>query len=185
MKRECLTGKSLSPKEIDLWLEDYNDLFSDFDNRPYIQRGLSDDFLFELRRASEYKDKDGLKLNLFVPKRKRDSNEEKIIKQRLSDHFNRHWLLLEKQEHGIIRKGIVFAVVGFIVMIIVTTFLIRYQNSNLLLSSFIVFLEITGWFMLWEGLNEIIFHSKEIKPEQNFYRKMAFAKVNFLTATKC
>jgi len=182
---ECMTGKSLSPKEIDLWLDDYNDLFSDFDNRPYIQRGLSDDFLFELKRASQYKDKEGITLKLFLPKKKRNDKDERVIKQRLLDHFNRHWQLLEKEEHGIIRKGIAFAVVGFLVMIFVTTFLVKYEELHFVYNSLIVLLEITGWFMLWEGLYEIVFESKKIRDDQKFYRKMATAKINFITTTKC
>lgn len=185
-KKECLTGKSLSPKEIDLWLDNYNDLFSDFDHRHYLQRGLSDDFLFELKRASQYKDEKGLRINLFVPSKLRNKKDETIIQQRLSEHFKRHWQLLEKEEHGIIRKGIVFAVVGLVVMMMVTTFLVKYQQSSLLLSSFVVFLEITGWFLLWEGMYEILFKSKEIKPDQIFYKKMANSKIIFLTSnTKC
>ena len=38
-------------KEISFWLDSYDDLFSDFDPRPYAQKGFSEDFLDEAKRA--------------------------------------------------------------------------------------------------------------------------------------
>jgi hypothetical protein len=37
--------------EISIWLDSYNDIFSDFDSRPFSERTVSDDFLSEVRKG--------------------------------------------------------------------------------------------------------------------------------------
>lgn len=44
------TEKILEMSEISIWLDNYDDIFSDFDPRPYSQRSLSDDFLAEAKK---------------------------------------------------------------------------------------------------------------------------------------
>ncbi|NYT12918.1 MAG: hypothetical protein GKC01_00225, partial [Candidatus Methanofastidiosa archaeon] len=63
----------LREKNISLILDSYDDLFSDFDPRPYSVRGLSDDFLIECRRAVRgiKTESPVLELRLLVPKNKR------------------------------------------------------------------------------------------------------------------
>ena len=38
--------------DISLWLDDYDDLFSDFDSRNYLKRRVSEDFLEELKSVT-------------------------------------------------------------------------------------------------------------------------------------
>ena len=45
----------LKKSEISLSLDNYDDIFSDFDPRPFSQRALSDDFLIEAKKASRDK----------------------------------------------------------------------------------------------------------------------------------
>ena len=42
----------MSGAKIFLWLDDFDDIFSDFDPRPYSARELSDDFLDEVRKIA-------------------------------------------------------------------------------------------------------------------------------------
>ena len=77
-------------KEVSFWLDGYDDIFSDFDPRPYSQRSLSDDFLAEARKASRDKDQDKLELRLLVANDKRDPKIEAMIRKRLRDHFSKH-----------------------------------------------------------------------------------------------
>ena len=84
---------------ISLILDSYDDLFSDFDPRPYAQRALSDDFLVECKKASVVK-KSKIELRLMAPKHKRNHFDEVKIKKRLKEHFHKHF----KNEENKIRK---------------------------------------------------------------------------------
>ncbi len=165
--------------EVDFWLEDYNDIFSDFDHRPYIERGLSGDFLEEAKRASQYKEEKDLKLKFFISKKLRKKEEERIIKRRLIEHFNRHNILLLKEKKKELIKGLTTTIVGLIVMVLVTTFFYKYQNISDTINTFIAISEISGWFLLWTGLNLVIFESRTLNPDLEFYKKMTKASISF------
>lgn len=160
-------------QEISLKLEHYDDIFSDFDMRTYSSRALSVDFLDEIKRASKDKSKDGVELILHVPMALRDEFQEKTIVERITAHFAKHFGLLQKEKHSVMRLGISMVVLGIICMILATMVVFRDPTHDAILSFLVVFLEPAAWFLLWEGMDQIIFHSKNINPELEFYRKMS------------
>ena len=172
----------LKMSEISLWLDNYNDIFSDFDPRPYSQRALSDDFLQEAKRASKDKVSGSLELQFLIPHDKRNTQLENTIKKRLREHFKKHYLQINQEVKGIIRKGLIFMFFGIIFMFLATFILFKYgSEKNILMSFLIVLLEPAGWFSFWEGLNLIIFNSKKKKPELDFYEKMSSSEILFLS----
>src|SRR3989344_4144937 len=95
----------LKERNISLILNDYNDIFSDFDPRPFASRALSDDFLVECKKAA--RDKEGsIELRLLVPKKKRDQKSEYEIKKRLREHFEKHFREKEGEIKAIRNQGI-------------------------------------------------------------------------------
>src|SRR3989344_9643675 len=86
--------------EVSLKLDKYEDIFSDFDIRPFSGRALSVDFLDEIKRATRDKGDNGIELILNVAETKRSEFHETTIKERLASHFGRHYrLLLEEKRH--------------------------------------------------------------------------------------
>lgn len=68
--------KLLKLSEICLILDTYDDIFSDFDPRPYDERGLSDDFLSEARKAVKKKPSETIELKFLIPANKRNLSDE-------------------------------------------------------------------------------------------------------------
>lgn len=163
---------------ISLILDSYNDIFSNFDPRPYSDKALSDDFLVECKKASIDKE-DRLELRLLIPKNKRDYRDEIRIKKRLKEHFQRHFRQLEKEINNIRLKGIAWFILGAIFMII-GTFLYTYRDINFFYNLAIIILEPAGWFTFWEGLGMIFFTTNEKMPDFKFYKKMTRSEVVFL-----
>ncbi len=158
--------------EVSLKLDKYDDIFSDFDTRPYSGRALSVDFLDEIKRATRDKDDNGIELILNVSETTRSEFHEATIKERLAAHFGRHYRLLLEEKSRITRLGVSMVAVGILCMIAATLIVFKDPSKSLLLSFLVVFLEPASWFLLWEGMSQIIFHSKEVDPELEFYRKM-------------
>lgn len=177
MKKRGYIEKDFNDSEIPLWLDDYNDLFSDFDPRSYSHRALSQDFLEEVKRASRDKPKK-VRLGLLVPRAKRNLKEEFVIKKRLREHFMKHFLGSKKEHNKIVREGILFLTLGIAFMVLTTYILIR-GNLNNFLTFLSVFLEPGGWFLFWEGLYLIIFESRKRHPDLKFYKKMSRVKTEF------
>ncbi len=172
-------AKEKSPKmqegNISLILDTYDDIFSDFDPRPFSERSLSDDFLQECKRASMDKE-DRLELSFLVPKKERNIGHELIIKKRLKSHFQKHAQEKQKKVRAIKREGFIWFAFGALVMF-GSTFL--YDLPQFFFRFLFIVAEPAGWFMFWEGLGKIFMDAKEKKPEANFYTKMANAKVSF------
>ena len=42
-------------EEISLWLDSYDDIYSDFDSRHYLKRRISKDFIDELEASLKYR----------------------------------------------------------------------------------------------------------------------------------
>jgi hypothetical protein len=165
---------------INLALDEYDDIFSDFDPRPFSQRALSEDFLYELKRASLAKEESGLNVVLMLPKDKRFAGQEHLIRDRLKEHFKRHRRQLQEKLKSQRISGLKMAALGVVFMFI-ATYLLTYTVKNIWTTFIVVLLEPAGWFTFWEGLDQIVFRAKEITPDLAFYRKMTGAKINFIS----
>ncbi|MFH0714374.1 MAG: hypothetical protein V1847_02145 [Candidatus Diapherotrites archaeon] len=167
----------LKKSEISLWLDHYDDIFSDFDPRPYHERSLSDDFLFEARKASREM-KGGLQLHFLVPALLRDSKHEEMIKKRLKEHFKKHAMLAEKEQKKVVEVGAGLAAFGF-VLLASGAFIVYSQPQNIAWDVLLVILEPAGWFTAWTGLDQIFYEARKQKPELEFYQKMSKAEILF------
>lgn len=172
---------------ISLILESYDDIFSDFDPRPTPERALSDDFLSECRRAAHDRREKEIELRLMVPKVNRNLEEEAKIKHRLKAHFHKH--LQEKGEeiNSIKNEGWRWFSLGAICMIVgaylytsgETGGILGLTNANFFYHMLIMIFEPAGWFLVWEGMDQILLATKEHKHELLFYEKMAQSRVEF------
>ena len=176
LKRERVSVNGLG--KISLMLDDYNDIFSDFDPRPNLVRMLSVDFLDEIKRATRDK-KEGLELNFLIPQHLREIKEEVIIKKRLKNHFKKHYEASKQEVKSVVREGILFVAFGVILMFLATYVLFTFKESTFLTTFLVVILEPAGWFLFWEGLDLIIFEPKKKNPDLSFYKKMSKAVINF------
>jgi len=169
-----------SKHEIPLVLENYGDIFSDFDPRQFRHRALSTDFLNELKRASIDKENRNIEIKFILPKKERNLKDEIIIKKRLKEHFKKHFVIQKKEIEHMLRQGYNFIATG-IALMLAATWLIFYGNShqNFFVSLLTVFFEPGGWFLFWEGLNLVIFESKKKRPDYEFYEKMSRCRMYF------
>lgn len=175
-------NRAVSTK-IPLRIDNYNDIFSVFDARPFVSKALSDDFLTELRRASRDKAAGEIEIELSSPKARRNARDEATIKRRLLEHFKKHHEMLAKDKNSMIKRGITFAAMGILLMLAATYVLFEFAQNSFLTSFLVVLLEPGGWFFFWEGLYLIILEpeTKRIIRELEFYRKMSLAKIEFIS----
>ena len=171
--------RALKDSEIGFLIEDYDYLFSDFDPRPYSDRALSDDFLDEARKGSDNKSAHNIQLKFLIPKKNRNAKDEEKIKERLKDHFNKHAEKSRKDYRRVMNHGIMFFALGTIIMFAAAYVLFKYPSQSLMENFILLMMEPAGWFLFWEGLDMIIFKSKDLKPNSVFYKKMAHAEIYF------
>lgn len=179
IKNEIGNQEILAQGSISLLLNSYDDLFSDFDPRPYGQRSLSYDFLAEAKRATT--DKEGVfELRFLVPKAKRRPESETVIRLRLREHFKRHHDMLVREVQQTKRKGWLMAFCGILMMLVVS-YLFTLDKAPFFIHMLIVILEPAGWFTAWTGLDEVFYTARINKPDIEFYRKMVHSTISFIS----
>ncbi|MEX1061673.1 MAG: hypothetical protein WEC39_00990, partial [Patescibacteria group bacterium] len=170
--------KEINPAEnlraISLWLDNYEDIFSDFDPRPFVERAISDDFLAESKKMFRENSKGKFELRFLVPQAVRNDKEEAVVSSRLKRYFKS----LEQEEKKKIkeetRKGFLLSGLGFSLSFIVLL-LYRVGLEELWSDFLLVFLEPGGWFMIWFGLDKLFYDVAELKKSHLFTHKMAEA----------
>jgi hypothetical protein len=170
----------LQKSEVSLWLDHYDDIFSDFDPRPYSQRAISDDFLKEAKKVTREIKPGVLELRFLIPGNHQRAEHENMIRKRLREHFKKHADIMKDEQHAMVKKGGMIALTGFLLLII-AAWVDYVKREAFLWSVFTVVLEPAGWFTIWTGLDTILFKSKEKLPELEFYDKMSRAEIKFDT----
>ena len=176
MKKKRIERFYQSSEDIPLILESYEDIFSDFDPRPYSEKALSGDFLSECKKASADKTKK-INLKLFIPKSKRNPAEEIKIKKRLKDHFIHHLKKRKNEINKIKLNGFNWFLLGSF-MIVLAALFTDYKGS-FFMNLLITLTHPAGWFFMWEGLGKIFITVKEKIPDYDFCRKMSEAMISF------
>ncbi|MEK7483556.1 MAG: hypothetical protein AABZ60_04395 [Planctomycetota bacterium] len=172
-------SKHLNPgHDISIWLDSYDDIFSDFDQRPFSDRNVSDDFLYEIKKVSRESDFHINEMNLLIPEKSRHPENETVIIKRLHSYFrkNHHASIQRKRQEN--KKGIVFTLIGM-AMMIGASYFSSIKSHGFIVHIPLVILEPAGWFLVWVGLDALFYISREQKPELDFYSKMAKSKITF------
>lgn len=185
-KKEDASGNVVDDKqrllrmsEISLILDTYDDIFSDFDPRPYSVRALSDDFLQEVKRATRDRPSGNVEIKFMMPHHTRNLVSENLIKRRLKEHFKRHYLLLVDEAGKSKRRSLFTAFIGLIFLLLGVglTFM---GIPEKILSFLLIIVEPAGWFFAWTGLEAYFGLKKEMGNDLTFYEKMSQAEINFL-----
>ena len=169
----------LAKSEISLILDTYDDIFSDFDPRPYSKRAISDDFLYAAKKAMPKLKEGALELLFLIPKAQRNLGNETLIKKRLHEHFKKHAALRKKAKQELLKKGAIMTVAGFVILI-TAGYIIATAGDELFYELMLVVLEPSGWFTVWNGLDIIFFRAHEKDSEMRFYSKMSRAEIIFI-----
>ena len=174
------TQSMLKLAEISILLNSYNDIFSTFDPSEYSERNLSDDFIIQAKNISKSKDGNKMSLKLLLPASARNEQDEKVIIKRLHSHFKYSYQQVASDVRITKRKGIILTVIG-IVLMVTASYLSFMKSEGYHIHFLIVLFEPAGWFLLWVGLDHLVYQSKSTKKEFAFYSKMSKSEIKFFT----
>jgi hypothetical protein len=161
--------------DISLWLDSYDDIFSDFDSRNYIKRRVSEDFIDELKAALKYRTEHLDALVLLLPPDIRKADSEKDIVAGLKDQFRHRNEIFVAKHRKIFRKGILMSLGGLALMTISSLMTVKGYPA--------VALHITidpgSWFMLWTGLDALLYDYRTAIKDSKFYALLEQLKIHF------
>lgn len=166
------------PSDLSLWLDSYDDIYSDFDSRIYLRRRVSEDFLDELKESFKYRKEHADNLILLLAPEKRNEQIEQGIISSLEEQFRLRYEMLYKKERKIKAKGILFVITGIIVMVLDSVIVYWGSKTYSVIATRVV-LEPAGWFLIWNGLDLLMNGLRKARHETFFYRKAGELKIHF------
>lgn len=153
----------LEDEEINIWIDKYSDVFSDFDTRPLTRRKLSNDLIAEICKLVLGNSSEKVVINFNLLDDKRNSEVENIVVNNLKTHFSN----CKKAQADVVRKtirlGYVLTSLGFII-ILVLAYLSSLAKGIFFFNSLPMVIEPLAWFVTWTGLDHIFKHFGADKP---------------------
>lgn len=164
--------------EINIAIETYSDIFSDFDNRDFKVRALSKDFLEELHvRLRRIGAKTELKIVFQIPASRRDRESERLIIERLRGFYIERRTHYERESRIARMRAVVYVSIGLLLMAAADLLVKRFTESSL----FNDFLLIPSWFFVWSGF-DILAKRGETRGKKKYYDALALSATEFESA---
>lgn len=170
-------------RNISIWIDTYDDIFSDFDPRLFSERNISDDFLNELRKVSREDNFHVNELRLLVPEKNRNEESENIIAKHLHVFFRKNVHAWQEEVTKLRTKGVLFVIIS-VFLLMVASYISSLKSEYIIMHILLVLLEPAGWFFIWRGFDNLISSSHNEMPELDFYSKMAKSKITFVSIFK-
>ena len=168
-------------REITIMLDTYDDIFSDFDPRPYPERELSEDFLKEIQRRYLENRKGRFEVHFTIPAAERDVKEEALIKKRLREHFS----AMVKHEESTIKRitgrGYLYIFIGFAVLLVNTVAYLELHEANPLYQVISIMLVPAGWYGMFTGMGKVIDEPYDAADRKNQHEKFEKADYIFMS----
>ncbi len=164
--------------EISLILDSYDDIFSDFDPRPFGERALSEDFLYEAKKAARDK-RTGIELRFLIPRALKNSTSEELIKTRLRNHFRKHYRDIKEEFARRNRLAILMVIIGAVIGAADAILLADSAISTILKDAVEIILTPASWYTIWTGFDRLVVKPKEDVADEIFYKKMVDAQITF------
>lgn len=164
--------------ELKLWLDSYDDIYSDFDSRHYPKRRISEDFLDEIRAEIKYKDDVSGELILLMPEKKRNEESEKTISESLAVYFNSRFNFLNHKCHRLMRKALILLMAGLLLMLL-NSWMSYYHMISFAVAAVKILVEPAGWFLLWLAFDILFYDHPLLKKERSFFKKLGSMHVLF------
>jgi len=175
------SGKSIKNiREMSIAIDDWDDVFSDFDPRPLGEKALSEDFIYEIKKRYRETPQGRFLISIYAPQGLKNEKSEKVVIQRLKRHFKHRSLSRQKELKRIRLRGFIFVLMGiaFLGFLTLITYFKFFSDLAIELLG-IIFMPL-GWFGVWEGFSKIVDSSPMLIREELLFDKLSKAQYRFV-----
>jgi hypothetical protein len=179
MEKEKIKQRLADINTISIALDNYDDIFSDFDPRAISERDLSEDLIVELQRRHRENPRGKYEVVFHAPVSVVDKGVEKKVIQRIKRNFSLKFLQQIKLVNRLRLRGSIFLLSGTTSLAILTLITYSQRLDPLLVDLLGIVLMPLGWFGIWEGFSKIIDAPLPLQREAEVFKKFSKASYKF------
>lgn len=165
---------------IDVLLDDYKEVFHDWDASPTRKKDLNPELVEFLENSSEDIPKNE-KINIVfsLPIDKKDTVGEERIILGINNYFKSILYFTDRTMKRQLRKIASFISLGFS-FILVAYFVQNSFNLNIGVDVLIEGIFIGGWVLLWEAFSLFFFSMNDVNKERRTYQRFLESNIQFV-----
>ncbi|NLD98564.1 MAG: hypothetical protein GX640_01705 [Fibrobacter sp.] len=164
---------------IEIALDKYSDIFSEWDPAPFKLRDIDPDLAIYLEGCSdEIPFRFPITLQFTIPKGTRNEQIEDQARNGLKNGFKFKIYFLKKNLEATNARTILFFLIGFAFLWVATIFP-KQLAASVFPSIIVEGLFIGGWVFIWEAISLLLFTSTQIHHHIRHYKRLLKAKSFF------
>ena len=163
---------------LQIALDEYDDIFSDFDTSPYTKRLISEDFLRELQARHVETAMGQVEIKFTLPTLERDTKTESTIKKRLDSYFKQQVKNVDGEIRKLRRTGAIHLIAGFVML---SSEVFLFNTTEIWLKLLTTLIVPAGWYGTYSGLEYLFDYPAELLEKKKFYERFSNAKYTFVS----
>lgn len=176
--------KSTNLYMIEIALDQYSDIFNEWDSAPFKRRDIDPDLRLYLEGSSdEIPLRYPIELSFTVPPGTRNEQLEEESRDGLKNCFIFKLYLLRRELKETNTRMVRFVLIGFLLLWVATKFSNQFEGeafASLLAEG----LFIGGWVFIWEAVSLFFFTNRELYENYLTYRRLNKAPIFFRESEK-
>ena len=165
---------------VDITLDSYRDVYSEWDYSPFINRDLDDDLFDYLMECSyEIGVRRDLVISFYLPEKLKDENKEMRSIEGFRHYFSYRIRKLKGEQIRQIRNTIMLAAIG-VVMLVLAYFLESAIPVDFFSKTIVEGLYIGAWVALWELFTIWFFSITKLNYMLKHYRRLQHVVIEYI-----
>jgi hypothetical protein len=163
---------------IEVSLDDYNDIYDDWDPSPFKRRDIEDEFNdFILNSSEDIPLNFDISIVLYIPESKKDERKEKVLISAYENYYEYAIARICKVISGLHRKIISYMLFSVLFLSIGYFFSVGPSLFFKVLHEGVF---IGGWVFLWEFFTNFFIKRRELQEEYRLYNRLFHAEIRFI-----
>lgn len=164
---------------IEVSLDDYNDVYDDWDPSPFKKRDIEDEFNdFIVNSSEDIPFNFDISIVLYIPISKKDPIKEKSLISAYHNYYNYAMARLNKAKSNQHRR--ILSYLMFSILFLTIGYFFSGTEPNVPLKVLHEGVFIGGWVFLWEFFTNVFITRRELLEEYKIYKRLYHAEIRFV-----
>jgi len=173
-------SKRLTPRRIEIYLENLEQFFNSMDPSPFHEKDLDDDAEeFIVSWAEEFLVNDPIVLAIHLSRYPTNIDPQQVVEKAVHNHFSYKVRLNRLQFKRLLREGRISLLIGslFLGTCLLTSHLLQFAETNALGEVVRESLTIGGWVAMWRPMEIFLYAWWPLLRPGRIYENMSHMRV--------